>query len=870
MPNFMEQFVFQCTQKVSTVDIAILKQDTLISPGANAQFTLQLTNHCIDTLWFKPAAIAPKNWTLIQSQNELFILPQSKRNFTVIASSSSYTPAGKYHFDLGIELLKNYLRFSVHDSVTVSSRTQIIAYPLRYPRKISNHSGATLVQFAVENNGNTTEAMEVFLLGNGGRENIELTPGEKQEFEFTIEPPKGISSGDVQVGCVVNLVSNKQQVTAIRNVEVYPSVIKADYSTNLSKVSVKQGATYMEQGFGPVVRTNTVLRGQFGQRARNQVHSNISNMMVFSNGNFNQNTQFDVGKSWNRGFHTAKVGMGMYNPRTSFFFRLPRNFIGGKLEYDNKTFDTEILALQKIQRTPMDTVDQLFNHHIAQSIGLLKVENSLTYFTSKGNTHFLNGAKASLKYKNNLKASASMNHYDALDMSHVAFEGSFFGAVKGFSIGGDLFQSPENFTPRNSNINMYNGYMNQRIGQHSFGMNASYFDQNISADKNSSRYTIGGNAFVQIFPKTSLSTNASLYSSENIYAGEIFTADITSYQAIFTRKLSQGNNLVISGRNQITDMKANGFLNRREAGVSYQTSFRSINLSSSYRFEQTLGLLRNRVDLTARYQINPRFSLRSQWGYSLQPSMRIPQFFTARNMLSYRYGKSQFSLMVNNAFNQNAPNVLTIQTSGSFDLYIPRKTDLALKNLSGEVLDIDGKPVPNILLNVAGQSVITDKHGKFMVHTVNTDSVSVIIDRKSLPFGAQPTNGFNQTVYTFDKHSHLTINLFKTARILGKVHVKRNSTLQTLRPDFSKFTVIISNGDERIVRNLKADGSLSVSGLRPGEWKARIKLKDPTYKAFKIKKGEDSRLLENGEEWNLWLEIEENTQGVKVQRGIGR
>ena len=168
MPNFMEQFVFQCTQKVSTVDIAILKQDTLISPGANAQFTLQLTNHCIDTLWFKQAAIAPKNWTLIQSQNELFILPQSKRNFTVIASSSSYTPAGKYHFDLGIELLKNYLRFSVHDSVTVSSRTQIIAYPLRYPRKISNHSGATLVQFAVENNGNTTEAMEVFLLGNGG------------------------------------------------------------------------------------------------------------------------------------------------------------------------------------------------------------------------------------------------------------------------------------------------------------------------------------------------------------------------------------------------------------------------------------------------------------------------------------------------------------------------------------------------------------------------------------------------------------------------------------------------------------------------------------------------------------------------------
>jgi len=463
-----------------------------------------------------------------------------------------------------------------------------------------------------------------------------------------------------------------------------------------------------------------------------------------------------------------------------------------------------------------------------------------------------------------------MNHYDALDMSHVAFEGSFFGAVKGFSIGGDLFQSPENFTPRNSNINMYNGYLNQRIGQHSFGMNASYFDQNISANQNSSRYTLGGNAFVQILPKISLSTNASLYSSENIYAGEIFTADITSYQAIFTRKLSQGNNLVISGRNQITDMKTNGFLNRREAGISYQTSFRSVNLSSSYRFEQTLGLLRNRVDLTARYQINPRFSLRSQWGYSLQPSMRIPQFFTARNMLSYRYGKSQFSLMINNAFNQNAPNVITVQTSGSFDLYVPRKTDLALKNLAGEVIDITGKPVPNIVLNVAGQSVITDKHGKFIIHTVNTDSVAVLIDRKSLPFGAQPTNGFNQTVYTFDKHAHITINLFKTARILGKVHVKRNSTLQTLRPDFSKFVVIISNGDERIIRNLKTDGSLSVSGLRPGEWQARLKLKDPTYKAFKIKKSEDSRQLENGEEWNLWLEIEENSQGVKVQRGIGR
>ena len=870
VPNFLGQLVFQFSQKTNPVEVNIIKQDTLIAPGANAQFTLQITNYSIDTLWFKPAAITPDNWTLIQSQNDLFILPQSKRNFTVIASSSSYTPAGLYHFDLGIELSKNNLRFSIQDSVTVASRTQIIAYPLNYPRKISNNSGATSVQFAVENKGNTTEAIEVYLLGNGGQENIELSPGGKHEFVFTIEPPKGMSSGDVQIGCVVNLVSNKQQVTAIRNVEVFPSVIKADYSTNLSKIAVKQGATYMEQGFGPVIRTNTVLRSQFGQRARNQVHSNISNMMVFSNGNFNQNTQFDVGKSWNRGFHTAKVGLGMYNPRTSFFFRLPRNFIGGKLEYDNKTFDTEILALQKIQRTPMDTVDQLLNHYVAKSIGLLKIQNSLTYFSSKGNSHFLNGAKANLKYKNNFKASAGMNHYDAFDLSHVAFEGSFFGAVKGFSIGGDLFQSPENFTPRNSNINMYNGYLNQRIGQHSFGMNASYFDQDNSVNQNSSRYTIGGNAFVQFLPKISLSTNASVYSSENIYAGEIFTADITSYQAIFTRKFSQGNNLVVSGRNQITDMKANGFLNRREAGISYQTSFRSINLNSSYRFEQTLGLLRNSIDLTARYQINSRFSLRSQWGYSLQPSMRIPQFFTARNMLSYRYGKSRFSLMINNAFNQNAPNVLTVQTSGSFDLYIPRKTDLALKNLAGEVIDINGKPVPNVVLSIAGQSVITDKYGRFVVHTINTDSVVVFIDRKSLPFGAQPANGFNQTVYTFDKHSHITINLFKTSRILGKVRVQRISTLQTLRPDFSKFVVIISNGDERIVRNLKADGSLSISGLRPGEWQARLKLKDPTYKAFKIKKSEDRRQLENGEEWNLWLEIEENSQGVKVQRGIGR
>ena len=226
--------------------------------------------------------------------------------------------------------------------------------------------------------------------------------------------------------------------------------------------------------------------------------------------------------------------------------------------------------------------------------------------------------------------------------------------------------------------------------------------------------------------------------------------------------------------------------------------------------------------------------------------------------------------MVNNGFNQNASNVLTIQTSGSFDLYIPRKTDLALKNLSGEVIDINGKPVPNILMNVAGQSVITDKNGKFILHTINADSVAILIDRKSLPFGAQPAKGFNQTVYTFDKLSHITINLFKTARIIGKVHVRRNSTLQTLRPDFSKFVVIITNGDERIVRNVKADGSLSISGLRPGEWNARIKLKDPTYRAFKIIIAEDNKQLENGEEWNLRLEIEENTQGVKVQKGIGR
>ena len=852
------------------VSITLVSGDSLLLPGSNARFTYRIENKSIDTLYYSMGISSKDSLGFIYSKETKSIPPQDSRSFTIISTPANFTAPGAVTFELQIIGSKGEKLNSVTTSFTISEVTKVKLYTLDLPITASNGESDTAT-FGIKNMGNTPQELSVYLLGSDETKKITLNAGETQVYSVPFTIPKDYYKETFQVGLVVDLMATREQISNIRPIPIYASVKKADASSNKSRIQLSQEEAVGNNGFNTIFRSRSRLQLAIGQDSRKQFKVEALNSSVR-----NGTTSLIVPRvTASKGFGNRRnhflLSSGTMAIETPFYARLPRNFVGGVVDYNNAFMKSTTGVYRGYTMTNSDTVQSAGVQQLSFGNKNIKLESRNLVFTSGGQPYGLSRNFIEVKPLKQVNLKLGSHFYNRVRPESMAFEGAIAAGNKRSNMSANFLRTPRNFTPGNGLITMGEGSLSTRLGENSFSVSGSFFEQgDILSPRTISRSSIG--TFNTIKPTKNLSLFAALmfFESQNTSNQGSFSLVNRNTDVRLTKELSRGSSIGIFYKNSYTDQKINSILNRNEYGLTTEIrKGQSLNLLE-LSYEHSTFIDRTRLSYQSYLPVSKRISIVGQSSLNYQPALRIDKFATASGEIRYSKSQQEFGIKLNTAINTNAPNLWGVTVRGSFGLALPRRSDRRLKTLEISVVDNNNNPVSNVLFSIEGIDLITNKEGSLRIETLVSDSIAFSINPRSLPFGSVPVKGLRQSLLIPSKVNTVTVNLDYTTRVKGTAQILRTSGLNTVTPRYTSYVVKITNGEKTVMRNLNPDGSFEAGGLSPGEWKISLILKDEKYNTFEVLNAVQTKLLESGELWDVSFIFKENSGKVKFQRGIGK
>jgi len=857
-------------EQLAPVEAKMISQDTAAYPGSNGRFSVRIENKTVDTLSFTGDVVFTAPWTIIFSKSEKLIPPGEMRLFTFLANTNSSDTAGTYPLLFLFKEGKSNQTFRVDSKLFLKSNTLIKAYPTEIPLNASLGS-SKLARFAVENTGNTTESLQIFLVGPNKTLEQTLRPGELVEVEIPVDIPKFYQQKSMQIGCVVNLLRTGEQVTNIKPVRVYASELNVDKTSNKSELIIGQQGGLANNGYNTVYRSASRIRMTVGQRSSSQFKVDATSLSTISGTRQLNANRVLLSQGYSNKKQQYLVRGGMIAPETPFYARLPRNFVGGQLAFSNKYFESESGALMGYVLSTSDTVQRVVTQNLRLKGDFYEIETKNLAFQSENRLYLLTRNYLTLNPIRTLQIKAGSHFYNRPLPERMAYEVEVTGGNQSIAFGGSYLKTPEVFTPGNSLITMADASISKRSGKNSFSLSGSSFTQGSEFTSSTiSRRSFGSFNTIYLTPSLSLYGALMYFESANISPTGTFEMVNRSTDIRINKAYSANTKIGLYYKNQFTDQKINSILNRNE--ISMVGEFRRGNVNHIFEgsFEQSSFIQRTRLAYQTYFPITKKISFSTVASYNYQPALKIDQYVTTTGELRYVRGANELGLSFNNSFNNNAPDLLSIMGRGAIRFALPRRADRFLKSLEIIVIDDNAQPVPNVLVTTNEDVLITDENGKIRINTLTNDSVAMFVNPRSLPFGSTPMKGLQQTTLVPSKENFVTINLIYTTRILGSAKVIVDSDIKGLSPKFSNYVVKLTNGEETVLRNLDENGGFSASALSTGTWKAELVLKDSNYNVFTVLNPVHTKELNSGDLWELSFIFKENSGKIKIQRGIGR
>ena len=848
----------------------MISQDSATYPGSNARFSFRIENRTLDTLTFNADVVFTAPWSIIFSKNEKTIPPGEMRLFTFLANTNESDSAGIYPLLFLFNEIRHNQTFRVDSRLILKSNTNIRTYPTEIPLNAAVGT-SKIAKFAIENSGNTTEELQIFLVGPNKTLEQTLKPGERIEVDIPVDIPKYYQQKSIQIGCVVNLLESEKQVTNIKPVRVYSSELNVDKTTNKSEILIGQQGGMANNGFNTVYRSASRVRMTIGQRTAQQFKVDATSLATVSGNRRLSANRILISQGYSNKSQQYLFRSGMIAPETPFYARLPRNFVGGQLTFSNKYFESESAALMGYVLSASDTVQRVVTQNLRLKGDFFEIETKNLAFQSKDKLYLLTRNYLTLNPIRSLQIKGGAHFYNRPLPERMAYEFELTGGNQRISYGGSYLKTPEQFTPGNSLITMADASISRRSGKSTFSLSGSSFNQGSNFTLSSiSRRSIG--SFNTIFLTPSISVYGALmyFESANYTPTGSFEMVNRSTDVRFNKTYGANKKVGIYYKNQFTDQKVNSILNRNEVTLVGEVKRGNVNHIFEGSFEQAGFIQRSRLTYQTYFPITKKISFSTVATYNYQPALKIDQYVTTSGELRYVRGANELGLSFNNSFNNNAPDLLSIMGRGAIRFALPRRSDRFLKSLEINVIDNSGAPVPNVLITTNEDVLITDEAGKIRINTLTSDSVAMFVNPRSLPFGSTPKLGLEQTTLVPSKENFITINLIYTTRVLGTSKVLLDSQIKGLSPKYSNYLVKLTNGEKTLLRNLDSNGGFSASALSTGTWQAELVLKDKNYNIFTVLNPIQSKELESGELWELSFIFKENSGKIKIQRGIGR
>jgi len=174
-----------------------------------------------------------------------------------------------------------------------------------------------------------------------------------------------------------------------------------------------------------------------------------------------------------------------------------------------------------------------------------------------------------------------------------------------------------------------------------------------------------------------------------------------------------------------------------------------------------------------------------------------------------------------------------MQFSLTIPLGIPGRRAGNAGRITGRVYDIEtGRGVPNALVRLGDQAVLTDQSGRLEFGSVRPNTYNVQLDPGSVGGGRVPLAGAAAPVTArAGKTSRIELGVGRGSRVAGRVRLyapadpmRWNGAIDqtTDNGGISGLVVTLTNGEQTIRRVTDSEGSFEVSDLRPGRWTASV------------------------------------------------
>ncbi len=855
-----------------------------VIPGQFETFILELSNDFTYPLNFTVSVDKPESWRFLSKVDNVHLEPGETKSVIFLMD-----------IDRACEIGQKDIRFTFYDkqhdvrieevvTTTVENVHEVHARAIRTPNHLMGGQEFE-VEFIVRNLGNCYENITVTSeKGVVSKSSFIMPPNSTQYVKVKQTVPELTQAGYIASGISLVTEYAEQPIRERVSLKAYPKTTSRSDRYNRFPVDISliyfgaknarpyEGSLQFEAIGNGYLDQNQRHRLNFVARAPNR-------FSIARVGNFDQYS-FDYVWKKDRDTETRiKLGDFSYNltPVTEMF-RWARG-----IEVSHKTGKWEVGAFYNTPRFYSEIKNQYASYVKYSPLKFWEVQLSgmQKNYTIDGSPATLGSFRNQFRFDNHLVvAEYSRGSRNGLSGSAANLE--FTGRFKGFSYSSQNIYAGKDYPGYYTNSLFTNSTLRYRLGKWGANVGFAYNDANPAQDTilTISPYSMNTTAGIthHFSSKLRLMVNYIHRVKEDRLPTRKFAYRENAIRYMLAYK-DEFWNVMLDGETAETENLL--IINDRNTANTYNIRAR---IDREVLPTLTIGgfsqyLYTNRYDLERRaylfyggniaYRPMPNIRLRG----SYRNNYLIDEYNSDRTLLDFEvsanYKDHRLSINTSHAIVRNTTDRkdFFISARYTYHLNAPISKKEGLYSLAGLLKSTNKTDAGGVIVNIGGQSVITDEYGRFVVNDLPPGIHYLHIDKGSMDVGLVTAVETPLEVEVFPKKgNYISIDVVRSASIEGNVKhiIQRQPGEDRENPPLR--IIKASNGDREMLTYTDADGNFSFGGLLPGEWTIRIVEDKGTQRKWKIARNNIQVNVASAETKKVRFEISKKERKIKFSQ----
>ena len=861
----------------SAVISSVLKAPKSIPAGETGNVLLTLENPTKDTLNLLLFPEVPVDWMVLNSTQQIQLLPQSTKTVIYLLVPGQFAKVGlqKIVFNF-IDIQKSHF-IEQEVAIQVNVKHLLSIEQLDRHKAIAKESDGLTLEYEIINKGNVTESVEISSWEHEKEVRQTIEPGQSIHFYYVAKVPKNRTSLRLETGIrAVIFTKNGETKIAERVFENHLRIL--EYGAYQEKSKFSKYPLTLSSEYSILQRN--VLEQRFSQKIIGHFPGLNEHSNLFVTGNY-RNLQLGT-RTINVG--GASVGykskalegirsweVGSISQPGDFYFRLRNNYIGSKIVVTKGAMNYSFGAHKLIPINPIiDTVRTTAYmiaekmkgkyRYSAQSLAF-QTRSGLGAISKLGGTY----ENQTWKLRNQIIHFQLPNKTYSLDAfateNDLTYNKNklygqlyFYASGKEFSKNGrDLISTQQHLRKQigNLSVTVFNSYQENGWRQEISTLSSRSSSLN-------TQFTVLDHFNFQIKGRNSNMTARSI--------GKVVENTTNTLSASSAYRLP---NLTITGGWSYLEQSFGSNTNAWNSNsFSLKTEFAPTkNLKLGLNAEEQLMPLSRRRSLGSQLstQLGKNFTGRLRYNWLYQPDMFISNQHTAQAQIRLRGRRNSASFGVSFLADDNGRRQMGMSIGASAQLSTFNSDTTVYKKLEVTLLNPEGKPQPNVVVSIDGVKYITNSKGVVFAYNLKGNNHTYIIDKATLPYGFLPFGGCTYEEYILTtKKVERVVSLFKSSSIIGSIETKTSGMLQAAMPNFNQYMALIETKDGLLRARLDQNGNFRFDGLAPGTYNVRIKDLNEIEDGWTLEI--PNQTLEINETLHkVVFQINENRQNIEVQ-----